>query len=125
MGTILTFLAAAILGEAAAVIAQLVAMVALVVSITAFICGIFKIEDGAWNGWAKILISWVVSIGLCFACYYLGENVSFLPDLSILFEPAWLSLIVEGIMLGALANKLVDKTLLEKLAEWIESLFKK
>lgn len=124
MGTLLTFLTAT-LGEAATIVAQLVALVAIVISATSFISGIFKIEDGTWNGWAKRLISWGISIALVFACYYLAPYASFIPTIPALFEPAWASCIVEGVILGGLANGIFTQEWATKLAEFIENLFKK
>jgi len=125
MSLLTIVLAAFTSGKAAIIAAQLAALVALVVSISSMIFGIFKVPEGTWNGWLRRIITWVISIGLVFLCYFVGPLGEWLPSIPVLLEPWWLSCILEGILLGGLANGVWTQDWVQKICEFIENLFNK
>lgn len=122
---LLTIVLTAVTASAATVVAQLVALVAIVVALTTTLSAAFKIPEGAWKGWARRLVSWVISIGLVYLCYWLKPYGTWIPQVDVLFEPWWASCLVEGILLGGLSNGMWTQEWVQKICDFIENLFKK
>ena len=120
----LSFILLAVLtaGQAAIIAAQLAVLVAVVVTFSTVINTVFRIPEGAWKGWARRLVTWAVSVALVFACWGLAPYGSWVPQIPVLFNPWWASCIVEGILLGGLANGIWTQEWVQKFCELIEGL---
>ena len=99
--------------------ATFVAFVAGVIIITEAINKIFKIE----NSTTKLIISWIMSIGL--AALGFGLQLGFFADCGTPdMWQGWVKTILIGLGCAIAANKIYDRDEIWNLLEWIFSMFK-
>jgi len=96
-----------------------VAFVGAVLLITEAVNKIFKIE----NSTTKLIISWVMSIGL--AALGFGLQLGFFADCGDITQwQGWVKTALIGLGCGLCANKMYDREEIWRLLEWIFSIFK-
>lgn len=99
--------------------ATFVAFVGGVVLLTEAINRLFKIE----NGRAKLIVSWVFSLGL--AALGFGLQLGFFADCGAVTEwQGWLKALLIGLGCGLCANGTYDRAEIWQLLQWMFSLFK-
>lgn len=103
----------------ATMFATFVAFVGGVILLTETVNKIFKIE----NGTTKLIISWVLSIGLAAAGF--GFQLGFFADCGTPdMWQGWVKAALIGLGCGLCANKMYDREEIWRLLEMIFSIFK-
>lgn len=100
--------------------ATFVAFVGGVVMITEAVNKLFKVQGGT----AKLVVSWVMSLGL--ACLGFGLQLGFFADCGAVTEwQGWVKALLVGLGCGLCANKIYDREEVWTLLEWLFSFFEK
>lgn len=100
--------------------ATFVAFVGGVVFITEAVNRLFKVEKPT----AKLIVSWVLSLGLAAAGFAL--QLGFFADCGSVTEwQGWVKALLVGLGCGLCANGTYDRAEIWRLLEWLFSIFKR
>ena len=66
------------------------------------------------NKAVNAVVSWVVAIALTYGAWFIGYT----PAIS---QPAWLWVLIEGVLVGLASTGIYDKAVITKIYDWIFS----
>lgn len=87
---------------------EIVALVAVVGTLTEFFKRLFRVN----KRWFNELLSWVIAIGATYVAWILGAMPTF-------FEPEWLCVLFEGVLVGLAANYMYGYDWVKKILDFI------
>lgn len=90
------------------ILSEIVALVAVVGTLTEFLKRLFRVN----KRWFNELLSWVIAIGATFVAWILGAMPTF-------FEPEWLCVLFEGVLVGIAANYAYGYDWVKKILDFI------
>ena len=90
------------------ILAAIVTLVASVNVLSDFFKRLFKVD----KKWFNELLSWVIAIGATFVAWILGAMPTF-------FEPEWLCVLFEGVLVGIAANLSYGYDWVKKILDFI------
>lgn len=92
------------------ILAAIAALVAIVNVLSDFFKRLFKVDAK----WFNELLSWVIAIAATYVAWILGK-------IPAIFQPEWLSILFEGILVGIAANITYGYDWVKKILDFIFS----